>query len=138
MMTFQFKNFDRFRYMYNQLKQDIVVTIPVKRTGTATDYDDTGTLKQAYSDPIEMCEPIVKDTTNTLQTAGDEYESEGGGVVRISQMQWVSLRDDIPRGTKVHVVDSGHDYEVEKHTPDEVAGLTTYYLKAVLNNGNLP
>ncbi len=132
MMAFQFKNFNNFRWMFDRLKQDIEVTVPVSdHKPTAKDFDSTGTPKKQFSDVQKLCEPIVKSTTNTWTSPGTEFLAEGGGTVEVAQMQWVSLHPDFPRGTRVHVIASNHDYEVESFTPDEVAGLTTYYLKAV-------
>lgn len=136
-MTFKFQNFNRFRYMYDQLKQPIEVSKPVALTGTVADYDNTGGLKKQYSESEKLVEPIVKDTVNSVTNPGDEFISEGGGTVKVELMEWVSVRFDFPRGTKVKLTDSGREYEVENYTPDDIAGLMTYYLRAVNHNGNL-
>ncbi|KRN02168.1 hypothetical protein FD13_GL000308 [Levilactobacillus senmaizukei DSM 21775 = NBRC 103853] len=73
----------------------------------------------------------MKSTTNTQTDPGTSFQNEGGGPVKTAQMEWVSRHDDFPRGTTITVKTSGRAYQVESFTYDELAGLTTYYLKAV-------
>lgn len=116
--------------MFDKLKQPIMVETPVGTSGTAKYYDDNGDLKSGYNKPIELVEPIVKWHTSTDSVDG-YFETEGGGAVEISENQWVSRHFEFEKNTRVTVEATGDQYFVLQKGPDEVAGLMTYYLKAV-------
>lgn len=132
MMGFKFQNFNSFQFMFDRSKQPIHVTVPVKdHKLTAKDYDDAGDLIKLTGAEYDLVEPVVKSTTNTQTDPGTSFQIEDGGPVKLAQMEWVSLHSDFTRGTIVTVKESGNSYKVVSYTHDELAGLTTYYLKAV-------
>lgn len=131
-MGFKFQNFNRFQFMFDREKQSIHVVVPVKEhLLTAKDFDDAGDIIKPAPKEFDLVEPIVKSTTNTQTDPGTSFQDEAGGPVKVAQMEWVSHHDEFPRGTTVTVKASGHAYQVESFTHDELAGLTTYYLKVV-------
>ncbi|WP_282801130.1 hypothetical protein [Secundilactobacillus kimchicus] len=132
-MAFKFRTFNHYQFGRDRLKQPIHVTVPASNVATnqADKYDSYGNPIQSEPEELDLCEPILKATTNTVTSPGTDYQSQGGGMVEVTHTQWVSARGDFPHGTKVLVKASGNQYVVDTHTVDEVAGITTYYLKAV-------
>lgn len=115
-----FQNFNNFRFMYDNLAQDITVT-----TITEDIDDDLGTTKPKASKTVHLHEPIL----NTL-VPNDSYGNADGGQISTTTYKWESKHGDFDKGDQVETSLYGQ-FKVTDKATDVAGGLYEYTLQRI-------